>query len=461
MLPPSSSLSVRASLRDTPFGRHKKNVSTPTPDLDVAYLDYAATAPMPEHVLNAWAKAVRGLAATPGNPSALHSGGRAAKRTLEDARERIAQCLGAQRAEVILTSGATESAALGVVAAARGQRARDPQRTIVYLSHADHDAVAHQQSILEEDGFEVRFFALDSTGVCVIDESVIADQARIALLTMPLVSSEIGTIQPLEELARIRDANATDSIGEGTIRLPLIHADGAQALHVIDVDFSSMGIDLLTLGGHKVGAPVGTGVLLVKRGIPMVTDRPGGGHERGIRSGTPDVAGAVALATALETVVSSREEGRAHLEEIRDYLLARLPEGVSATVPAELASPGIVHLSIPTTHPEAVLMAMDMAGVMVSAGSACHANVTRPSTMVMAMGKTADEALGVLRVSTGAGTTHAHIDRFIAALPMAIQAGQRLDARDARKREIGQAVLANDESDQVIQRTEVAKDNYA
>lgn len=425
---------------------------------DVAYLDYAATSPMSNQVQDAWLAAVRALAASPGNPSALHSGGRAAKRMLEDARERIATSLGAQRAEVVLTSGATESAALGVVAAARGQRARDPQRRIVYLSHADHDAVAHQQSVLEADGFEVRFFALNPHGLCVLEPQIIDDQARIALMTMPVVSSEIGTIQPIEELVRLRDEYSTDSLGEGTIRLPLIHVDAAQAVHTVDIDFASMGVDLLTIGGHKVGGPVGTGTLLVKRGIPMVSDRPGGGHERGIRSGTPDAAGAVALATALEAAVETRAALRQRLQVLRSYLLERLPDGVAATVPQQLASPAIIHLSIPTTHPEAVLMAMDMAGVMVSAGSACHANVTRPSAMVMAMGRSADEALGVLRLSMGPGTVESHLDRFIAALPMAIQAGQRLDARDSRKREIGHSVLANSESDNAIHPIQTLKD---
>lgn len=418
---------------------------------DLAYLDYAATSPMPESVTQAWVGAVHALASVPGNPSALHSGGRAAKRMLEDARERIAVSLGAERAEVVLTSGATESAALGVVAAARGQRARDPRRHVVYLSDADHDAVAHQRSVLEADGFEVRFFALDEQGRSVLDPQMWVDESRIAVLTMPVVSSEIGTIQPVADLVAQRNEFSSDSLGEGSILLPLIHVDAAQAVHACDVNFSAFGVDLLTVGGHKVGGPVGTGVLLVKRGIPMVSDRPGGGHERGIRSGTPDVAGAVALAQALELAVSGRDEVRARFVELRDYLVASLPQGVTTTVDPVVASPGIVHLSIPTTHPEAVLMSMDMAGVMVSAGSACHANVTRPSAMVMAMGRSADEALGVLRVSFGGGSSHRDVDRFIEALPAAIAAGQFLDARDRRKREVGHSVLKNQDSDLAVQ----------
>lgn len=408
---------------------------------DMVYLDYAATAPMLPHVQDAWCDAVRALAATPGNPSALHSGGRASKRLLEDARETIAHSLGAERAEVVLTSGATESVALGVSGVARAVRSACPERNIVYLSRADHDAVSHQENPLHEAGFEVRFFELDPNGVCQIGEDFHADMARVAVATMPMVSSELGTYQPVVDLVAARNTAGTTRVGESDLCLPIIHTDAAQALHVLDIDFCASGVDALSFGGHKIGAPVGTGALLIRRGIPVSSDRPGGGHERGIRSGTPDVAGAVALAEACRSVVARREEDRRRLTELRDYLMAALPEGSEPTVPAHVASPGIVHLSIPTTHPEAVLMAMDMAGVMVSAGSACHANVTRPSEMVMAMGRTAEQALGVLRVSMSGQTTRAEIDRFISVLPAAISAGQRLDERDERKRASGSHIL--------------------
>lgn len=422
-----------------------------------AYLDYAATAPMLPEVEEAWVAAVHALRAAPGNPAALHGGGRTAKRMLEDARERVGAALGAERAEVIFTSGATESCALGVSGAARGVRARYPQRTGISYSLADHDAVAHQESVLTAAGFDVHAFALDKRGVSLLPAGLEDKLPQTALLTMPLVCSELGTIQPLGELvARVRehvgDCARENGYGPAQEGRPLIHTDAAQALRTHTIDFASMGVDLLSFGGHKIGAPVGVGALLTKRGTPVTTDRPGGGHERGLRSGTPDVAGAVALAAALEHAVSVREAHYAHLKELRDYLLsalhgsgaaseevtvsverAALLREVSLTVPAEVASPAIIHLSIPTTHPEAVLMAMDMAGVMVSAGSACHAGVTRPSAMVMAMGRSADQALGVLRVSLGEGSTRADLDRFVAALPAAIRAGQALDARDVRK----------------------------
>ena len=160
----------------------------------------------------------------------------------------------------------------------------------------------------------------------------------------------------------------------------------------------------------------------------MTTDRPGGGHERSIRSGTPDVAGACALGAALTEVVAERAAFAARAADLRTHLLSHLPEGAYPTVGETDSSSAIIHLSLPTARPEAVLMAFDMAGIAVSAGSACHAGVTRPSEIVMAMGRSEEQALGVLRVSLGHETTRDDIDAFLAALPVAIRAGAALDS---------------------------------
>ncbi|MDC4232876.1 aminotransferase class V-fold PLP-dependent enzyme [Actinomyces sp. B33] len=390
------------------------------------YLDHAATAPILPEALEAWARAQRDLAASPGNPASLHSGGRRAKRALEDARERIGAALGAERHEVVLTSGATEADALGVVGAARAARERDPRRRTVVVSGAEHDAVGEQARVLSRDGFDVMRLDLDRDGVSVLDPALAGLAPTIACASMTLVCAETGARQPVGDLVsllRAGGAGAADHSG------PAIHTDAAQAIALDDVDFARLGVDALSVGGHKIGAPVGTGALLVRRSLPVTTDRPGGGHERGLRSGTPDVAGACALAAALETVVARRDRARARAEGLRDRLLASLPDGVVATVPADRSLASIIHLTVPTSRPEAVLMSMDMAGVLVSVGSACHAGVARPSRILMRMGRTQDEALGVLRVSTGFDTTRADIDALLAALPAAIEAGLRLDGR--------------------------------
>lgn len=387
------------------------------------YLDHAGSTPLAPGVRQAWLDAQDALSRRPGNPAALHAGGRSAKRLLEDARERVGAAVGASRAEVVFTSGATESDALALVAASRGMRGADARRVDVWMSPVEHDAVHEQGEVLRREGFTPRIFAVNSSGRVEYLDLGPAEFERAALMSMTWVCSELGTIEPVGEFASfVHDARADQA--------PLLHSDAAQAIGYCDVNFAQSGLDLLSIGGHKVGAPVGTGALIVRRGITMVTDRPGGGHERGIRSGTPDVAGACALATALEFAVVHRLERVQRAQQLRERLISGLPEGVRLSVDPATASAAIIHLLIPTHHPEAVLLAMDMAGVDVSAGSACHAGVTRPSRVVMALGYSEKQALGVLRVSTGLETTVEDIDAFLSVLPAAIRAGQALDERD-------------------------------
>lgn len=387
------------------------------------YLDHAGSTPLAPGVRQAWLDAQDALSRRPGNPAALHAGGRSAKRMLEDARERVGAAVGASRAEVVFTSGATESDALALVAASRGMRGADARRVDVWMSPVEHDAVHEQGEVLRREGFRPRIFAVNSSGRVEYSDLGPAEFERAALMSMTWVCSELGTIEPVGEFASfVHDARADQA--------PLLHSDAAQAIGYCDVNFAQSGLDLLSIGGHKVGAPVGTGALIVRRGITMVTDRPGGGHERGIRSGTPDVAGACALATALEFAVEHRLERVQRAQQLRERLISGLPQGVRLSVDPATASAAIIHLLIPTHHPEAVLLAMDMAGVDVSAGSACHAGVTRPSRVVMALGYSENQALGVLRVSTGLETTVEDIDAFLSALPAAIRAGQALDERD-------------------------------
>ena len=387
------------------------------------YLDHAGSTPLAPGVRQAWLDAQDALSRRPGNPAALHAGGRSAKRLLEDARERVGAAVGASRAEVVFTSGATESDALALVAASRGMRGADAARVDVWMSPVEHDAVYEQREVLHREGFTPRIFAVNSSGRVEYSDLRSAEFERAALMSMTWVCSELGTIEPVCEFASfVHDAWADQA--------PLLHSDAAQAIGYCDVNFAQSGLDLLSIGGHKVGAPVGTGALIVRRGIKMATDRPGGGHERGIRSGTPDVAGACALATALEFAVEHRLERVQRAQKLRERLISGLPQGVRLSVDPATASAAIIHLLIPTHHPEAVLLAMDMAGVDVSAGSACHAGVTRPSRVVMALGYSENQALGVLRVSTGIETTVEDIDAFLRALPAAIRAGQALDERD-------------------------------
>ena len=384
------------------------------------YLDAAATIPMREAALAEWIDAVHELQDHPGNPSSLHAGGRRAAALLADARARVASCMWADPAEIVFTSGATESDALGVMGTARAVRAADPARTVIAASGIEHPAVAAQAPVAQREGFKWHRIGTRPDGVAeapAAAPSSIEDPDQLAVVSLALVCSEIGTIQPVVEYADWVHENAPGA---------KVHSDAAQAFECLDVDVRAIGADLITVAGHKIGAPIGVGALYVRRGTELVTDRPGGGQESQRRSGTADVAGALAFAAALEEAVSMRHHIHRHWTELRAHLLRGLPEGVALTTEAA-TTPGIVHLSIPTEHPEAVIMVMDRAGVQVSAGSACHSGVARPSDVLLAMGRTEAQAMGALRVSFLPETRAADLDRFLAALPEALAAAQALD----------------------------------
>lgn len=403
----------------------------------MVYLDHAATTPLRPAAEEAWLHASRELRGTPGNPAALHSGARNARRLLEDAREAIAHNLGADRAEVIFTSGATEANALGIVGGWRAMRAHG--YTQVAVSPVDHPSSWNQAIVLTREGGEFNPLTVNEDGV--IDPTSISSAAGV--VSFSLVCSETGTIQPLAEIVaevENRYRQRGTELSETKPRRPLIHTDACQALHTMPVDLHGSGLDLITLSAHKIGGPVGIGALVIKRGTPLQTDRPGGDQELKHRSGTVDVAGACAFAAALENAVAERETLRTQCQKIQTHLWdgiktlqaqGKLSVSVKPTVNAATA-PTIAHISIPTAHPEAVLLNLDRAGIWASAGSACHAGVTRPSRVIMAMGRSETQALGVLRLSFGPGSTTADIDNFLTALPHTLQQAQALDKLDAR-----------------------------
>lgn len=381
------------------------------------YLDHAATTPMRQDVLDAWVETVNALQQTPGNPAALHAGGRAARRLLEDSRERLAQALNAKKNEVLFTSGATESNALAVMGVARARRREE--KTRIVTSRIEHDAVGKQEKVAAAEGFTWQTMKVSPDGVTDVESLQVG--ADIAVASLSHVCSETGVIQPIDRLV------------EKLEEIAPVHTDAAQSLGHLPVNFGGSGLSLMTISGHKIGAPVGTGALLIKQGTPLDSDRLGGGQERQLRSGTVDVAGAVALSLAVQRAVAEQAEKDTHYHNLRRRLIEGLPDGVELTTAAP-SSASIVHLSLETSHPEVLLLALDQAGLMVSAGSACHAGVTRPSAILMEMGRTEDQALGVLRVSFGAENTPEDVDLLLAHLPAALEQAKRLDERSSTQR---------------------------
>ncbi|WP_296666096.1 cysteine desulfurase family protein [Demequina sp.] len=376
------------------------------------YLDHAATTPLREASREAWVDA----AAAVGNPSSLHGAGRAARAIVEDARERIAAALGADAAEVILTSGGTEADNLAVKGLQWGRSGADPALRGLVTSAIEHHAVLDPARWLAARG-EVDLVELpvDAEGAVSLDALADAVDARTSLVSLMWANNEVGTVQPVPEAVAIAAAQGVP-----------VHADAVQAVAYLDVDFRASGLTAMSVTAHKLGGPVGVGALVARRDAPLEPLAHGGGQQRSVRSGTLDAPGAAAFAAALEAAVAERRTERARLEDLR----ARLVGGVAAAVPAATVSgpddasrrlPGIVHLVLPGARAESVLFLLDAAGIEASSGSACSAGVVQSSHVALAMGWSAGDAACTLRLSLGRTSTVADVDAVLGALPDAVR----------------------------------------
>ena len=385
------------------------------------YLDYAATAPLIEEAAQAMAPYMqpgRANIAYGGNANSLHVPGRAAFAALEDARRRIARALGAQRPdELILTSGATEAdnAALfglanAAVAARRRAGAGDFTPHVV-VSAIEHDAVLAPAKRLEQQGFRVTRVAPNRAGFITPEALAAVLDANTVLVSVMTANSELGSIQPVAELAK-----SAHAVGA------LFHTDATQALGKTPVDVHAWGCDAASFSAHKVGGPKGIGALYVKARTPFDAYLLGGGQEAGRRSGTQNVAGAAGFAAAVEAAQANQPAETQRLAALRDKLYAALAAtpGVHPTVDVAPGSteylPNIVHVLVDALESETLILRFDMRGFGVSGGSACSSHSLEPSHVLRAVGIGDDAAHGALRISMGRYTTEADIDNFIAAV---------------------------------------------
>jgi len=381
----------------------------------MAYLDHAATTPMLAEALDAYVVAARQL----GNPSSLHAAGRGARRLVEESRERIAAVLGARPSEVIFTSGGTESdnlASKGIFWARKLPR--------VVASAVEHHAVldsvdwlgSHEQAIV--DWLPVD--ALGRVSVAGFAELLAARGPEIAVVSVQWANNEVGTIQPIAELAALA----------AQAGIPF-HTDAVQAVGQIPVDFAASGVAALTMTGHKLGGPVGVGALLLGRDIACTPLLHGGGQERDVRSGTLDTAGVASFAVAVETAVKTQQEYAARVSALRDDLVARVrrvvPDAIYNGDPVERL-PGNAHFSFPGCEGDALLLLLDAQGIACSTGSACSAGVAQPSHVLLAMGADDDRARSSLRFTLGHTSTEADVDELLAALPGAVERARRATA---------------------------------
>jgi len=381
------------------------------------YLDHAATTPVLPEVIAEITSAL----AERGNPSSLHASGRRARRRVEESRETIAAALGARPSEVVLTAGGTEADNLAVKGIYWARRAADPRRRRVITSSVEHHAVLDAvEWLAEHEQADVTLLPVDRHAVVApeaLRAAIEADPGDVALVSVMWANNEVGSVQPVAELAAVAHEYGVP-----------FHTDAVQAVGAVPVDFAACGVDALTMTGHKLGGPVGAGALLLRRDVACVPLQHGGGQERDVRSGTLDVPGAVGLAGATRIAVERRAEVAARVAALRDDLVTR----VLAAVPdARLNGhptdrlPGIANLTFPGCEGDALLMLLDAAGVECSTGSACSAGVAQPSHVLIALGAGPAEARGTLRFSLGHTSTRADVDAAVAALVPAVARARR------------------------------------
>jgi cysteine desulfurase len=376
------------------------------------YLDHAATTPVRREVFEAMEPF---YGPRFGNPSSTHRWGREARAALDEARERIARCLGANTDEICFTSGGTEADNLAVLGP---WRAREPQRTAVVSTAIEHKAVLASIHQAGREGAEERIAPVSSAGVVDVDAYAALLGKDVALCSIMWVNNEIGTIQPIPELARRAKMHGI-----------VFHTDAVQAFGKIPIDVRETPVDLLTISGHKIGAPKGSGAIFIRRGTQLESLLHGGSQDRGRRPGTENVAAAVGLARAAELALEEREREMARLAGLRDRLEAALLERVpDALVHGRGAprTPHILNLSVPGTDSESLLMALDLAGVACSSGSACQSGSVTPSHVLQALGVSRDLASAAVRMSLGAMTTEGCITRVSELFPALITKARRL-----------------------------------
>ncbi|AMB41082.1 MULTISPECIES: cysteine desulfurase family protein [Paenarthrobacter] len=374
------------------------------------YLDHAATTSMSAEAL---AVMTRELART-GNPSSLHSAGRRARRTVEEARETLAAAAGAHPSEVIFTSGGTEADNLAVKGLYWSRRDADPKRTRILCSAIEHHAVMDAVEWLERhEGAEVAWLPVDAQGVVRLDavESEIErDPGSVALVTVMWANNEVGSIQPIPDVVRLAARHG----------IP-VHADAVQAFGAVPLDFRSSGLAAMSVSGHKIGGPVGVGALFLGRAVSLTPVQHGGGQERDVRSGTLDTPAIAAFAAAAEAAVANLDGEAGRLGSLRDRLIAGvqkvIPEAVLRGAPAQGRLPGNAHFTFPGCEGDSLLFLLDLAGVESSTGSACTAGVPRPSHVLLAMGLDEDTARGAQRFSLGHSSTDADVEALLKALP--------------------------------------------
>jgi cysteine desulfurase len=381
----------------------------------VVYLDHAATTPMLPAAIRAYSEAM----AVVGNPASVHSQGQNAKRMLEESREIVAASLHCDPIEVVFTGSGTEAINLGI----KGLYwARAPRRRVLVPGGEHHATLDTVEWLAHHENAVVEWIPLDDEGridLAALEVMIARDPTDIALVSVIMANNEVGTIQPVVEVAALAAVHG----------IP-VHVDAVAAYGYVPVDFrmlAATGVSALSVSAHKIGGPVGIGALVLGRTTTVEPLIHGGGQQRKVRSGTQDVAAAVAFAVAASAVTAAQVGAARGVEAARlSALRDRVITGVALVAPTAVLNgdplrrlPGNAHFSFPGCEGDSLLFLLDVAGVSVSTGSACQAGVPEPSHVLRAMGRSEMESRGALRITLGHASNDADVDALLAALPTA------------------------------------------
>ena len=374
----------------------------PKEGTNVIYADNAATTKMSKTAIAAM---LPYLDETFGNPSSLYLAGQKAKEALESARQTVASLIGAEPREILFTSGGSEADNQAILSAAHLGAARGKRHIV--SDTIEHHAVLHTLKKLEKEGFEVTYLPAHENGIVCPDELADALRDDTCLVTVMTANNEIGTIQPIRALGEICRSHGVP-----------FHTDAVQAVGHIPVDVKKDNIDLLSASAHKFHGPKGVGFLYAKRGVGLQNLIEGGAQERGLRAGTENVAGIVALAAALEESVCGMEQTMERLTALRDRLIAGLSEIPHSVLNGDALRrlPGNVNFCFEGIEGESLLLLLDDKGICASSGSACTSGSLDPSHVLLAIGRVHDVAHGSLRLTLGEDASEADVDEIIAAV---------------------------------------------
>lgn len=392
----------------------------------IVYMDHAATTQVRPEVLEAM---LPYFSERYGNPSSIYSLGQEGRKAIDNAREKVAKVLNCRMGEVVFTSGGTESDNTALKGAAFALKQAGNH---IITTNIEHHAILHTCHQLEQFGFEISYVPVNNKGIVSPEDVAKAVTENTTVVSVMYANNEIGTIQPVAEVARLVKEKARKL--NTTI---VIHTDAVQAAGFLDLDVKKLGVDMLSLSAHKFYGPKGTGVLYIKRNTPFEPQQMGGGHERQRRSGTENVPGIVGIGEALTLATHEREWLNSHCTTLRDKLIAGIQERIEKVHlnghPTQRL-PNNVNFAFEMIEAEPILLGLDFAGVYASSGSACSSASLEPSHVLLALGMPADLAQGSLRLTLGRDNKEEDVDYVLNALPELVRKLRAMPALNQSQR---------------------------